>query len=141
MTPTTTPGLGSSAAALDLLCVAHDALRDELLVAVPPQARHTALMVVNALGIVVRELADGEQVAHAEAEHLRELVGPEPEGEATAPLEAVLHGLRQRTVASIRLGHFDAPPQALRMADTLIRIASARCGIDAPKAVAAQVEP
>ncbi len=133
-------GAQASCAALDLLSVARDTLHDELLAAVPPQARHTALMVVNSLGIVVRELADGEQIAQAEADHLRELVGPAPD-KTTASLEAVLHGLRQRTVASIRLGHFDARPQALRMADTLIRISSARCGIDAPKAVAMQVAP
>jgi hypothetical protein len=127
-----------SAEALDLLDVARDTLRDELLTLIPAHGRHTALMLVNALGVVSRDLLGSEHALQGEARRLRELLATEPT-DSQAPLDTQVQALRQRMVHAIRSGQFDQTPHALRLFAALCDTTVERCRIDAPKALGARL--
>ena len=82
-----------------LLAEARHSLLESLVPALPEAKRYEALMIANALGIVGRELAAGEQ----------------PENEARAELSALMgdagastQDLRARLAAGLRAGRHDA---------------------------------
>lgn len=88
---------------LDLLETARDVLRERIAPAVPAELRFETAMVANAMAIVAR--AAGGLPGAAEVAGLARLY-PEAVGE---PVEV----LRQRLVADIRAGRFDAAGEHL----------------------------
>jgi hypothetical protein len=84
----------------DLLEVARAALRENVLPRVAPEGRYDTAMVANAVGIAVRELAQGAAAREAERADLGALLG-DP--------DASLDELRARLCREIRAGRL---PQA-----------------------------
>jgi hypothetical protein len=107
----------------ELLQAARALLRDSVLPALPPEQRHNALMIANALGIAERQLRAGDAPALAEWRTLRVLLGfnPGDGGEdpcappASDEVEAALDGLNRVLVERIRAGEAD-PGQPLHAA-------------------------
>lgn len=92
-----------------LLETARDLLRDELLPALPPDKRHAALMVANAMAIAARELErcrDPAHIAAREAHDRRRChrirAGGADHGAAAAQLHA---GLLAETRARVELSN------------------------------------
>ena len=122
--------------ALDLLHVATELLREDLLPALPADTRRAALMLGHALGIVGRELTMTAHLLEIERGVLSRFVRPPSRGggESELPLDGLVLGLRRQFVAGLRAGAFDADDDALRQAlHSLVRL---RCSVDAPKALA-----
>lgn len=113
--------------ARDLLETARTVFREELLPALPREARYTALMVLNAMGIAARQAAAGDR----------------PLDEARMRLEALcqvagadLGDLERRFVADIRAGRYD-PGTPLRDQAFLhlLKTTRAKAAESAPKAL------
>lgn len=102
----------------ELLQAARALLRDSVLPALPPEQRHNALMIANALGIAERQLRAGDAPALAEWRALRALLGFAGDDEnpcappAADDLETALAGLNRVLVQRIRTGEAD-PGQPL----------------------------
>ena len=94
-----------------LLETARDVLRDQLLPALPPQQRHAALMVANAMAIAARELNRRSDPAADEARA----------------------ALDRRLSASIRAGHVDDGVAAAQLHARLLAETRARVEVCNPK--------
>jgi hypothetical protein len=94
-----------------LLETARDVLRDQLLPALPPQQRHAALMVANAMAIAARELNRRSDPAADEARA----------------------ALDRRLSASIRAGHVDGGPAAAQLHARLLADTRAKVEVCNPK--------
>ncbi len=93
-----------------LLETARNVLREEILPALPPERRHAALMVANAMAIAMRQLTygeDGERRELRSLETLLSLVGrDEPAGKAD--LRRQLAERDREFAHEIRAGRADA---------------------------------
>lgn len=89
----------------DLLAVARDVLRRELLPLLPREKAYEALMVVNAMGIAERQLRAGEAPQRGEQAALAALLGSDDD----------LDELNRRFAARIRAGEFDGDAEAFRI--------------------------
>ncbi|MFZ5757410.1 MAG: DUF6285 domain-containing protein [Pseudomonadota bacterium] len=89
----------------ELLAIAAQTFREQLLPALPEEKKYVAMMLLNALSIAERQLANGEAALQAEAEALEALLGMSTdEGAAINARLAVL----DRTLAQrIRKGALD----------------------------------
>lgn len=61
----------------ELLAIAREVLRNELLPLLPKEKTYDALMIINAMGIAERQLRRGDNPAHEEHGQLMELLGRE----------------------------------------------------------------
>ena len=120
-----------------LLAIALETYRAEILPAVPPEKRYTALMVANALAIAERELAGRDAVGHAMLKAMAPIYGEDAEDTLSgAALEERVDALQRRLCADIAAGDFDAPGEdhaaLMECLDTTVRV---RLAIDNPKAL------
>lgn len=109
-------------AGTELLAIAREVLRRELLPLLPKDRQYDALMIANAMGIAERQLQAGDAPAQAEAEELRRLLGEEGD----------LACLNRRLAARIRAGACDHDPVAQ---DLLWRMTLQRVRESAPRAL------
>lgn len=93
-----------------LLESARSLLRDELIPALPPDKRHSALMIANALGIAARQLKNGDVPAHQEVIALEGILGAQPASGSAMPasLEQRLDELNRQLCQRIRQGIADS---------------------------------
>jgi hypothetical protein len=117
----------------DLLDVAREALRNDILPALAPERRYVALMVAHAMAIAARECALGEDAYRREAARLGGLAGDVPA--PAEPAAADLPALRRAVSAAIRDGRFDDPAHAEALVAALVDIVSARVAISQPRAL------
>ena len=110
----------------DLLRLAHAALLDELLDALPRDRRYEARLVANAMAIAAHEQDAGKGPLLAEYEALAELFdeAAEPKESGAEALEEALARLNWRLAAEIRGGRRDGAVQvhALLQATTRARL-------------------
>ena len=107
----------------ELLEVARSTLRDVVMPAVPPERRYEVAMAANAIGIAVRELAQGAAAREAERADLAALLGGDP--------EAALDDLRRELCRAIRAGDFP-PEDEPRLREVLLAAVRRRLAISAP---------
>ncbi len=88
----------------DLLSIARDVFRDELMPHLPDEARYTALMIANAMANAERELMRGDAALQAELDRLRVLYPAAPESEE--PVAVQLERLNRHLAVDIRKGGF-----------------------------------
>lgn len=108
----------------ELLAIAREVLRKELLPLLPKEKAYDALMIANAMSIAERQLQQGEQAQHNEQAALSQLL----QQDATLPI------LTQVFAQKIRAGEFDENAQARKI---LIDSVVQRVRESAPKALAA----
>jgi uncharacterized protein DUF6285 len=118
--------------AADLMTTAREALLRDLLPALPPQHRYSALMIANGMAIAAREHRLGADAARSEAARLRNLLADPP---LPAPPSNELPSLRRMLCAAIRAGRFDAPAMAARLTNELAHTAESWVAISNPKAL------
>ncbi|MFZ5724402.1 MAG: DUF6285 domain-containing protein [Pseudomonadota bacterium] len=106
----------------ELLAIAARTFRDELLPALPEEKKYAGLMLLNALSVAERQLANGDGALHAEAEALEDALGLETAGDTSLP--ARLATLNRALAGRIRKGAADDDPslQALLWAITLQKV-------------------
>jgi hypothetical protein len=85
----------------ELLRVAREALRGDVLPSIPEPLRYETLMILRTMAIAERELRNGEAPQLEERDALRAIVGN--------AAEATLGELTMLLAASIRRGEYDAP--------------------------------
>ena len=96
----------------NLLETARSVFMAEILPALPPASRYTALMIANAMAIAQRGIAAGDAPLLAERERLRSLL---PEGAAepaVGTLTDMLTGYNRRLISGIRAGRYDGETRA-----------------------------
>ena len=108
----------------ELLAIAREVLRRELLPLLPKDRQYDALMIANAMGIAERQLQAGDAPAQAEAAGLARLLGEAGD----------LASLNRQLAARIRDGGCDHDMQAQ---DLLWRMTLQRVRESAPRALAA----
>ena len=81
----------------DLLDIARDVLRDDLISSLPENKRYPALMVANAMAIVMRQMEAGEESETDERKILSDLLGE----------EGLLEQLNKVLARRIRMGQAD----------------------------------
>lgn len=93
-----------------LLETARNLLREEILPVLPPERKHAALMIANAMIIAMRQLKNGEDGERRELRSLQSLLGhtgrDEPAG--GAELRRQLTDLDREFAHAIRAGRGDA---------------------------------
>jgi hypothetical protein len=94
-----------------LLQTARDVLREQLLPALPPQQRHAALMVANAMAIAARELNQRTDAAQ----------------------DAARAAADRRLCDAIRAGHADRGTEAVQLHARLLADTRARVEVSNPK--------
>lgn len=106
----------------ELLAIAAKTFREQLLPALPEDKKYAAMMLLNALSIAERQLANGEEALHAEAEALSAALGIAVPAEAS--LNAQLGTLNRALAQRIRKGGADDAPelQQLLWAITLQKV-------------------
>ncbi|MDD2058385.1 DUF6285 domain-containing protein [Pseudomonas sp. GD03860] len=57
-----------------MLVVAQKLLREQLLVVLPDEHKHNALMIANAMGVAIRQMQAGEAAQHEECRSLERLL-------------------------------------------------------------------
>lgn len=109
----------------DLLAIAREVLKNELLPLLPKERQVDALMIANALGIAERQLRRGDAAALHEQRALAQLLGR----------DGTLPDLNRAFARAIREGAMDHHPGAreLLWTTTLARVRES-----APKALAAR---
>jgi hypothetical protein len=118
-----------------LLELARAALAEEIVPALPEDARYGARMVANAMAIAAREMTAGEDTAQAERAALAKLYDepPTPPGRADAEtIDEALDRLNWWLVAEIRAGRRDGDG---RVHALLRQAARARLRLVNPKAL------
>ena len=116
----------------ELLEIAREVLRGELLADLPKERRFVGLMVANAMGIAAREIRAGDAPLRAALDDLAALYRVEtPESDA-----ATLEALTQRLARDIRAGRFDAGPEAERVHAMLLAATRRRLELGNPKYLA-----
>lgn len=93
-----------------LLETARNLLREEILPALPPERKHAALMIANAMAIAMRQLKNGEDDQRSELGSLQSLLGYAERNEAVgaADLRRQLKDLDREFAHAIRAGQADA---------------------------------
>jgi hypothetical protein len=117
----------------DLLETAREALLGELLPEVPADRRYTALMIANAIAIVAREFALGDDADDREVEWLRGLAADI--ASPADPESADLPALRRTVTAAIRDGCYDDAAHAEALTRALLHVTADRVAISNPKAL------
>lgn len=107
----------------ELLAIAREVLRKELLPLLPKDKAYDALMIANAMGIAERQLQQGDGPQQAERETLSRLLG----------MEATLAELNREFAVRLRRGDFDDKAEARRL---LWESTVQRVRESAPKALA-----
>jgi len=109
----------------ELLAIAAETLRRDVLPLVPDEKRLDTLMVLRAMAIAGREIEDAARAAHALADAIGALYAgaPEPAGEPD----------RARLAADIRAGHFDAADRARALHAALLADAVRRLELANPR--------
>lgn len=121
--------------ARQLLDIALQTFRQDVLPHVPPAQRYTALMIANALGIVQRELAGMDEAGHAMLGALAPLYGEDADDSLSgADLRERVNGLQHRLCIEIAAGDFDHDGQDTLM-ECLEEIVQAHLRIANPKAL------
>ena len=108
----------------ELLAIAREVLRKELLPLLPKDRQYDALMIANAMGIAERQLREGEAPAQVEAAQLGALL--QAQGD--------LATLSRQLACEIRSGLLD---ESLPAQDLLWRMTLQRVRESAPRALAA----
>ena len=108
----------------ELLAIAREVLRKELLPLLPRDRQYDVLMIANAMGIAERQLQTGDAPAQAETRELAALL----------QMEGDQAGLERRLAQGLRGGEFDSNPQ---VQDLLWRLTVQRVRESAPRALAA----
>ena len=92
-----------------LLETARNLLREEVLPALPPERKHAALMIANAMAIAMRQLKNGEEGERSEFRALSTLLGrPAPDEPAGGvELRGQLKELNREFARAIRAGRAD----------------------------------
>ena len=99
----------------ELLSIALDTLRDEILPFVDPQHKVDVLMVANAMGIAMRELQAGDEPLRLEYHRLADLCGEEAARiEDHLALNREIRRLNRQLARMIRGGLLDRPDPGLR---------------------------
>lgn len=92
----------------ELLRIAHETLRGELLAALPKAYRLDALIIANIMAIAAREAAFGETPLRHELARLSALFGEgPPRGDDRADIIAVVDRLSRRLSVALRKGEFE----------------------------------
>jgi len=106
----------------ELLAIAAKTFREQLLPALPDEKKYAAMMLLNALSIAERQLANGEDTLHAEVGALSAALGIAVP--ADAALNAQLGTLNRALAQRIRKGGADDAPelQQLLWAITLQKV-------------------
>ncbi|HJV26625.1 MAG TPA: DUF6285 domain-containing protein [Aromatoleum sp.] len=92
-----------------LLETARNLLREEVLPALPPERKHAALMIANAMAIAMRQLKNGEEAARNECKALETLLSRTAQGEPAGgeALRGQLKSLNRDLASAIRTGRAD----------------------------------
>lgn len=95
-----------------LLETARNVLREEILPALPPERKHAALMIANAMIIAMRQLKNGEDGERGELKSLGTLLGRSGQYEPAggADLRRRLKELNREFASAIRGGRADKGP-------------------------------
>ncbi len=117
----------------ELLEIAREALRTDILDDLPKEHRFVALMVANAMAIAARELRAGDAPLRAALADLATLYNKADEPETNA---AALEVLTQRLARDIRAGRFDTGPDATRVHAVLLAATRRRLELSNPKYLA-----
>jgi hypothetical protein len=107
----------------ELLAIAREVLRKELLPLLPKGRQYDALMIANAMGIAERQLQAGDTPAQAETRELAVLL----------QMDTDQAGLERRLAQGLRNGEFDHRPE---VQDLLWRLTVQRVRESAPRALA-----
>lgn len=89
----------------ELLAIAAKTFREQLLPALPEDKKYAAMMLLNALSIAERQLANGEGALQAEAEALADAL--QVDVPADASLDAQLRTLNRALAQRVRKGAAD----------------------------------
>lgn len=108
----------------ELLAMAREVLRTELLPLLPKEKAYEALMIMNAMGIAERQLQQGDGPAQEEKVRLAHLLGR----------QGNLAELNRWFAQGIRAGNFDENRNAVKM---LVDFTRQRVRESAPKALSA----
>lgn len=92
----------------ELLEASRTILRETLMPALPPEHRHTVLMIANAMSIAERELRAGCSVRQEELVSLRAILMFGGVHENTGSLEEQVHALNRELSRRIRAGAFES---------------------------------
>lgn len=116
----------------DLLAIARETLRRELLPKLPEESRYAALMVANAIAIAAREAEYGDGPEREELARLAALLGET--GDAGQRLREELARLNRELVRRIRQGAFPAgAPASEALRRHLFACARQQVGVSNPK--------
>lgn len=107
----------------ELLAIAREVLRKELMPFLPKEKAYQALMIANAMGIAERQLQNGAEAEQEERRRLEDLLGQ----------SADLATLNRLFATAIREGRFDDDAEARRI---LLSATMQRVRESAPKALA-----
>lgn len=107
----------------ELLAIAREVLRKELMPLLPKEKAYQALMIANAMSIAERQLQNGAKAEQEEHRHLEDLLGQ----------SADLVTLNRLFATAIREGRFDGDASARRI---LLDATTQRVRESAPKALA-----
>jgi hypothetical protein len=118
-----------------LLDTARNLLREELLSALPPDRRHAALMIANAMSIAMRQLRNGEEGERREVEALGGLLGHARQGMPAGggDLRRQLRELNREFSCAIRAGRADAGAWREAAGQHLLNVARAKVMESNPK--------
>lgn len=118
-----------------LLETARAALRDELLPALPPDKRHAALMIANAMAIASRQLKNGEEHERQELTNLERILSlpsADAPNNAFALREQLASGNR-RLCQWIREGRADPGDMYATVRDHLLAVTRRKVDESNPK--------
>ncbi len=93
--------------AQELLAIARDTFKADILPVLPEKLRYLGLMIANAMGIAQREIEAGDAPARAEFERLRNLFHERSKPLAEDALHTALESYNHRLANDIRAGRFD----------------------------------
>jgi hypothetical protein len=124
-------------AGADLLEASRTILRETLLPALPPEHRHTVLMIANAMSIAERELRAGCAVRHDELASLRAILMFGGVHENTGSLDEQVHVLNRELSGRIRAGAFESNEEKrTRLFNHLVAVGRQRVQQSNPKYLA-----
>lgn len=122
----------------ELLSIARQVLREELMPLLPEERRYDALMVANAMAIAARQIAFGDAPERREGQNLAALLGETVDGDDAAAASEAVGELTRRLGAKIRRGEFDpGTPQHHAVRSFLLDVTIQKLRESAPKTLEA----
>jgi DNA-binding transcriptional regulator YdaS (Cro superfamily) len=119
--------------AADLLSCAVETIRRDILPALPPEQRYTALMIARAIAVARAEMVQRDQVTREETAELEAFLGNSHQAPAGDPEEG-LRELNRRLATAIRAGDLDpGAPGRSRALDLLSAMVGRRLAASQPK--------